>query len=269
MRAAEVDINAAIKALQPIVQREAAKLARTLPSSVTLDDLKAAGLEGAWQAARDFNGSGSLQAFAAQRIHQRMMDYLRTTHPAGRSGKKIVAASGDDEIDLAASDDDPTTRLEHSQQFEAAMRTMKPRNRAVVECVLAGQPSRDIAAGLGISASRVSQMVNEAVSGKKRNRTPDSFDPASVPLYMGKPVPPVQKRRRNKFRELMNATPATGSRVLGTVQANSFMSEMKKAGIPYVFRTLTPTTVEVWREPSAEQMRGVGTEYIGPMKGKP
>lgn len=257
MAVKEKDINAEIKALMPIVQREAMKMARTMPASVTVDDLKAAGMEGAWQAVRDFDGGGSLKAFAVKRIFQRMVDYSRTEHPAGRSGKKITGSAGDGELDRIASDDDQAAQVELAQAYEVAMTAMKPRNREAVERVIACQPRKEVAAAMGVSVSRVHQYLGEAVNTKQRQRTPDTFDPASVPLHMGKPVPPRLTKTRNKFKELADATPATGSRVLGNVQARSFIAQLKKMKIRHVFRQVSATTIEVWREPSAEQLKGL------------
>jgi RNA polymerase sigma factor (sigma-70 family) len=250
------DLNAAIKELMPIVRAEARRMSRTLPPSVTLEALQAAGMEGAWQAARDFDGSGTLQGFAGQRIKQRMIDWVRVEHPAGRRGNKIAGTCGDDELALIASDDDPTARLEQSQEFEALMQSMKPGNRAVVERVLAGQKKQDIAAGLGVSAVRVSQLVNEAVGSKRKDRTPDNFDPAAVRLFMGQPVPPAQRKRVNRFRQMLDRMPATGHYELDPVIAQNLIAEMKKAKVRYCIRTLDSGLIGVWREPSSEQLKG-------------
>lgn len=236
----------AIATLMPIVKREASKLARKLPPSVTLDDLEQAGRVAAWRAVQAFDGRGSLQAFAAQRIQQRLLDYLRKAHPAGRSGKRPVPVSDEEAIGMLPADDDPAAEVQRAQEFEAQMKKFTPASRKAIEAVLAGRP------GPGPSAARVSAMLEG-----KRDRTPAAFDPAAVPLRMGVPVPPVNRKTRNRYRELVDLTPATGSRVLGITQAKSFVSELKKAGIRYVLRTVSPTTIEVWREPSPEQLKGL------------
>ncbi len=275
------DVSPQIVALMPIIRREAFAFIKNLPAHFELNALIQQGRLAAWEAIQKFDGRGTLEGYAVLVIRNRFIDFQRTHHPAGRNGNNIVFESLDDERDDGSACDDlladahhDNARCDGEQNFghadptadavidkltyEHAMAGMDPRRRAVVERVIAGEAKEDIAASLGVSASRVSQLLSEAATGKRRNKTPDTFDPASVPLRMGVPIPPpAGKVRRNRFKELADATPAGGSRVLGIVQARSFISQLKKMKIRHIFRiSESGTTAEVWREPTAEQLRG-------------
>jgi len=252
MKTADRAQAAAIQAHMPMVERKARKLHARLPASVVLDDLVQAGRVAVWRALQSFDGRGDVGAHVAQRVGFALVDYLRETHPAGRNGPAVVHVN-DDDLALLVADDDPAAEVQRAQEFEAVMGKFTPASRASIQRVLAGKP----ASGLGVSAAKVAAMLDG-----KRDKTPATFDPAAVPLHMGVPVPPAQRKRRNKFRELLELTPATGSCVLGNVQARSFISELKKAGIRYAARAMSPTTMQVWREPSPEQLGTTKGDHV-------
>jgi DNA-directed RNA polymerase specialized sigma subunit len=185
----------------------------------------AAGLVGAWQAARDFDGRGDREAFARQRIKQRMLDYLRTSHPAGRSGLKIVATGGDEEAQDVAAPDDVLATVTARQELDA----------------LSGAEKREAAKHLPPA----------------KRKTSPNFDPKAVKLHKGQPVPAPQRKRVNKYRQMLDRMTATDHCELDPVVANSLVSEMKKAKVRHCFRTLDNGLVGVWREPSAEQLKGI------------
>lgn len=252
------EMQRAIEALMPIVTREAKARKRRLPASIELDDMLQAGRMAAWEAVRKFDGRGDLKAFTVQLVRQRMTDYQRAEHPAGRNGPPVAFVTDEDlDAQIAQPGADPTAAAAEAREtYEAIMRGMGPRRRHIVEKLIAGESQVDIAGSLGVSASRVCQMVDEGVNGKKRNRTPDAFDPASVPLTMDDPVPAPTRNRRNKYRELLDRMGARSACVLGNVQAASLVAEMKKLRVACAYRAVSETTTKVWREPSAAQRAG-------------
>jgi RNA polymerase sigma factor (sigma-70 family) len=234
-------MNAAIKALEPVIRNVAALRKRSLPDNISLDELVQAGRVAAWGALKKWNGEGSLEGYAGQMVGFGITDYLRGTNPRGRSGKKIVGTFDDDEMASVASDDDPEATVSLRQQFEESMSTLPAKDREAVARALAGKGS----------IARVHDLL-----ANKRNRTPDAFDPDSIPLEMGAPVPPVLRKHSDKFARLLERMPATGSYTLGKVQASSLVSLMKKRGVSHLQRELEDGRVKVFREPSPEQIRG-------------
>jgi hypothetical protein len=145
-----------------------------------------------------------------------------------------------------AGTDDPAASAELAQQFEVQMAKLKPGARASVERALAGKPSP------GVSAAKVSAMLEG-----KREKTPASFDPDSVPVLMGLQVPSIQRKRVNRFARLLNRLPSGGAYRLGRVQAESLASEAKKQGVRYALRAdpQSETLMLFFREPSPEQLK--------------
>jgi len=242
-----VSTDQALQDMAPIIKREAGKLHRKLPASVTLDEVEQAARIAAWQALQDFDGRGNVQAFATQRIQQRLIDFQRAEHPAGRNGAKPVPVSDDEAAAMVPGDDDPAASVELAQQFESQMRKFAPGARAAIERAIAGKSSP------GVSAAKVSAMLEG-----KRDKTPASFDPDSVPVLMGLQVPSIQRKRVNRFAKLLNRLPSGGAYRLGRVQAESLASEAKKQGVRYALRAdpQSETLMLFFREPSPEQLKG-------------
>lgn len=260
---AQRKVDAAIEALMPIVHSEVSKRMRGLPANIERDDLLQVGRLAAWEAVTKFDGRGNIESYARKLLRDRLTDHLRTTFPAGGRNGNLVRLVSDQDVDLDARHEggDPTAEAaEAKEHLQAQLGALSPKLRAVALATLAGQSGIEIAAKRGVTPSRVCQQLRDVAescaSGKAARKTPASFDPDAVPLYIGKPVPPVDRKQMSKFRRLVELTPATGSRVLGTVQANSFISELKRAGLRWCKREVSSTTVEVWREPSPEQLKG-------------
>ena len=256
-------VDDALQALRPLCRAIALQLIRRrrLPASVTLEELEQAGMVGAWQAAERFDGRGTLAGFASIRIRGAMLDWLAQTHPGGRDGPEVtfVSIDDDDEDGHAALQlpdaSDPAAEIERDQAAKARLRALPPRERKVVQQVLAGRELAEVGAGMGVTGSRVSQLVASATRRLEtaRDRTPESFDPLAVPITVGAKIPNPQRARRNRFRELMERMPATGSVTLAATPAASLVAELKKAGIRFVKRTLDDGRVMVTREPAREQ----------------
>lgn len=252
-----------LRDLQPLCRQIAVKLVRKrgLPASVTLDELVQAGMVGAWEASQRFDGRGRLEGFAAIRIHGAMLDWLREAHPVGRDGPEVTFVSIDDDEGHEAlhlrDASDPAAEVERDQAAKARLRALPPRERKVVQQVLAGREVAQVGAGMGVSGSRASQLVASATRRMEtaRERTPDTFDPQAVPITLGAKIPSPQRARRNRFRELMERMPATGSVTLAPAPAASLVAEFKKAGVRFVKRTLDDGRVMVTREPAPEQFQ--------------
>lgn len=238
--------DAALETLMPIVRREAAKLKRALPPNVAFDEIQQAARIAAWEAIRAFDGRGNLSAFAAQRIRQRLIDFQRDSHPAGRSGKKIVPVSANDAAEMVASRDDPAAEVERAHEFEAQMKKLAPGARSAIENALAGKPATHT------SAAKVSALLD----GKKA-RVSAAFDPHAVMIRVGVPVPAMASpSRQNKSEALIARMPAGSSVILATTAAHTLVRAMREQKIRYTLRKRSDTTAEVWREPTTEQLKG-------------
>ena len=86
----------------PLVRRIAMKTIRSLPSSVTLDDLLSAGWIGLAEALRrrtDSMDEEQFEAYASHRVHGSILDYLRSLDPLSRklrgASRRITDATAD------------------------------------------------------------------------------------------------------------------------------------------------------------------------------
>ena len=257
--------DARLRELKPLCRSIAVKLQRRLrlPANIELDDLVQAGMVGAWQAVERYDGRGSLTGWAARRISGAMLDHLRQEHPAGRGGPEVQFVSLDETDadgnsgmpELPDQGADHADVLERQEAAQQRLRSLTAGQRGIVSEVLEGRTLAAIGAARGYSESRASQVVGESVArlNGARERTPDSFDPAAVRIKVGAKIPDPRRMYRNRFRELMNRMPATGSVELGPTPAASLIAEFKKAGIRYCRRTLDSGLVQVTREPAPEQ----------------
>jgi hypothetical protein len=216
---------------------------RTLPASVTLDELVQAGRVAVWQASGKWNGQGDFEAFASERVNWAFKDYLRKLKPGGRNGPAVEFVDVDDAHGLAA-DDDTAAECQRRQQFEETMSALPAKDRDAVARALAGKPG-------GPSAAKVVAMVEG-----KRNRTPDGFDPDSVPVLMNLPVPPLAEPKVSRFARLLDRMPAGSAVELGNLQAEALIRHSRTRGIKCVRRKKTATTMLVFREPTDKQLKG-------------
>lgn len=243
--------------LRPFVKGVAARLIRrlSLPVSVTQDELEAAGLVGAWEAVKRFDGRGTLEGFASTRIRGAMLDWLRTTHPLGRNGPSATFIELDDNVDLPA--DGASPEVEAARLSEAAhrLRALTPGERRLAKKVLAGEQLKDIAAAEGVDPTRITQRLNGAIARmeKGHSKIPDSFDPKAVKVVVGEKVPRTQAPR-GKIVELLARIPPRGSVRLEAGIADSLCRAMRERKIRYARRKLPGGLVHITREPSPEQL---------------
>jgi hypothetical protein len=209
-----------------------------MPASADIEDVRQIARIAAWEADVEFVGTGSREGFISQRVQRRIIDWQRQQTPGGRDSPGYQFADVDDAHDLAGPDD-PAGDLEHSREFEARMSALPKAVREQAEGVLSGR---------GKSSDKLLSLVESA---PKRAASSTAFNPDAVLIRMGSM--PSTKERTNKYRQLMDRMPATGSVVLHTVAAEALRCELKEAGLAYMTCGAGPGKTEVWREPSPEQ----------------
>lgn len=211
-----------------------------MPASADLDDVRQVARIAAWEADTEFvPGSGSREGFIVQRIQRRIIDWQRQQTPGGRNSPGYQFADVDDAHDLAAPDD-PAGDLEHSREFEARMSALPKAVREQAEGVLSGR---------GKSSDKLLSLVESA---PKRPSGSTAFDPNAVLIRMGSM--PTPRKRVNKYRQLLERMPATGSVVLSVSAASALVTEFHRAKIAYMTdEKKYPGKLEIWREPSPEQ----------------
>jgi DNA-directed RNA polymerase specialized sigma24 family protein len=238
------EIDSFLKNYEPMIKRTVSVRMRGLADNVSSDDLMQAGRVAVWESINKFDGRGQMGAYVLQQIKFALAENLRTNHPAGRYGRKIVGISDDAAMEAASSDDDPVAELQRKQEFQLSMNSMSKKDRASVVSALAGRPSESL-------VKRVENLVSE-----RREKTTSLFNPFSVLITTGDPVPPIIVRVKNKYKQLANRMPATGACVLGRVQAASLVRVMTEEKIKFMTRKLADGNIKVFREPSQEQVRG-------------
>lgn len=170
------DINAYL----PLVRRVVQKVARRLPSNVQRDDLLAAGVFGLVDSLQRNGGDGgaAFAWYARVRIRGAVFDELRAQDWLSRrvrdqlpGGVEARFVSFEDasicEAELAAADD-PAELVEASSERRAlawAIEQLAERDRFVVgRYYFDGARLKDIAAELGLSEPRISQIVSRALA---------------------------------------------------------------------------------------------------------
>lgn len=237
-------IDQTIKEFEPALRRMASAKARTLPASITPDELVQVGRLAVWNASSKWDGRGNFEGFARERVDWAFRDYVRKLKPGGRNGPAVEFVDVDDAHGLAA-DDDTAAEYQRRQQFEDTMSALPAKDREVVTRALAGKP-------VGVSAAKVVAMVE-----CKRNRTPDSFDPDAVPVLMNLPVPPLVEPRTSRYARLLDRIPAGGAVELEQHLADRLLRHARACGIKCVRRKKTATTMLVFREPTDKQLKGL------------
>jgi RNA polymerase sigma factor for flagellar operon FliA len=187
--AARVPTDGEVRRFLPLVKQAALQFRRRLPGNVLLDELVAAGMCGLLDALRrcDPEAGPSFEWYARVRIRGAIVDDLRTHDWLSRRQRRAVQresqapASGctgvvslDDLSSTARSAslvDDSLTPLEaalaHGDRklLDRAVQKLPEREqRIVAEHYLRDVPFKDIAADLGVSVPRVSQLHTRAMT---------------------------------------------------------------------------------------------------------
>jgi RNA polymerase sigma factor for flagellar operon FliA len=170
-----------------LVRQIAASIARRIPSHIERDELIALGALGWVEARARFDAARGVpfSGFAAMRIRGAILDGLRAADTLSRSDRKRAKASAEptaprifaseDEIDSAVDNAaaDAAEVLQHEelrQELHVALATLPERERHVLSRhFFEDVPMKAIGIELGVTESRVSQIVTAAVA-KLRNK---------------------------------------------------------------------------------------------------
>ena len=182
-RAALVELDASdlkIDLQVEMVRRIAYAMARHLPSHVDIDELVGLGNLGLVEARVRFDESRGVPfpAFAAQRIRGAMLDGLRQVDPLTRDERARVRREEEVSpvtlVEFTAAHDYPTGDVaadeliadhETMSLVRGAMETLSARERYVaMRYFFDEQPLKSVGEELGVTESRVCQIVGEAVA---------------------------------------------------------------------------------------------------------
>ena len=168
----------------PLVQQTVARIIARLPPNVLKEDLMAAGTYGLLNALRRSEDRGpAFEWYARIRIRGAVVDELRAqdwlsrrararrTSVAGSDPRAVVGFDDlpeqGQELEVAdAPDPDELVDTHRSwQSVHAAIELLPPRERLLVQMhYLQGRPLKDVAAELGVSEPRVSQLHARAMT---------------------------------------------------------------------------------------------------------
>lgn len=173
--ATESDIRGLMRDYTPLAVKIANGFKRRLPGHVRLDDLRAAAMGGLWDAARLRPDADYFESYARIRISGAIKDDLRSRDWLPRlhrarfpEGVTAVVSMTETTEGSLRSDDDVESQVEANMtmdRVQAAMELLPERKRYVlVERATTGREMKDIAAELGITQARVSQIYGEAVA---------------------------------------------------------------------------------------------------------
>lgn len=125
------------------------------------DDLVSVGLVGAWRA---WQAGERVERLLIGKAAWAMRDFLRVTQPGKRSRRVRLVSLEDMPRELAGGPpgDELLLALERQRKLDLAISLLPKRIAAAVRGVLAGERGKEIATRLGVTESRVSQMVHQA-----------------------------------------------------------------------------------------------------------
>jgi RNA polymerase sigma factor FliA len=169
-----------------LVRRIAASIARRLPSHVDRDELVSLGALG-WAEARvrfDATRGVPFAGYAAARVRGAVLDGLRAVDTLSRGERKRAKADSSptaprivsDELEVAAAVADTADTAdvleqeELRQELRRALDRLPARERHVVSRhFFDGVPMRTVAAELGVTESRISQICSGALAQLRRS----------------------------------------------------------------------------------------------------
>lgn len=169
-----------ILSLSPLVKHLARRLKnnRGLPETI-VEDLEGYGFEGAIKAVDDYDPKhgASLNTYAATRILGHMMDGLRkesgVRRIAGEVRRTRPETTGlDVERHDLADQSDPYAGVEVSETLRATLDRLPPGHRQIlVDHYLYGVTMDDISVLHGVTPSRISQIMSQALADARRAAT--------------------------------------------------------------------------------------------------
>lgn len=162
----------------PLVNRITWKIMRKLGRSIEYDDIHSIGVIGLIDAARRFDPARNVPfgSFASHRILGEILDHLRAVDPMSRHQRKRVnrgemVAYTTTSLEAKDTPLDITSQDQSSQRMLIAqgLKNLAGRKRFIIEQhFLIGYKLYEIAAHLGLSDSRVSQLKDAALADMRR-----------------------------------------------------------------------------------------------------
>jgi RNA polymerase sigma factor for flagellar operon FliA len=197
-----------------LVKQIAASVARRLPSHIERDELVSLGALGWAEARQRFDATRGVPfaGFAAMRIRGAILDGLRQCDTLTRGERRRARAeetltparivNNEEEVEAAAApqNGDTSDILAQEEMFEelrTALATLPDRERYIITRHFFEEvPMKLIGAELGITESRISQIVTATVSRLRRNFgiavLPRRPQKTSRPLKSRRPLPMIQ-----------------------------------------------------------------------------
>lgn len=175
-----------IVALQPLLRAEAGKMLRRLPSFISFDDVRSAGLLGLIRAARRADPDRAIEPFAIRCIRGAILDWLRTLDHVPRRERARRRKAGEDDSDRPCSLDaimsegwspgstPPDQRAavirgETATALASSIAKLSPIEREIVERTSLGDEILSaIAAEKGLTESRICQIRSAALKRLRR-----------------------------------------------------------------------------------------------------
>jgi RNA polymerase sigma factor (sigma-70 family) len=145
-----------------LVRSELSRFLRRVPRHVTKDDLQAAGTIGLFDALRRSSSEiPTFRHYASVRIRGAMYDELRKQDWLNR---RTRARAGSDRLTRVSDENlEGIAVLPEEDLPEISLECLPPRERHIVSKRVSGALNKDIAAELGVSEERISQIYRRAV----------------------------------------------------------------------------------------------------------
>src|SRR6478609_4575859 len=173
----------AFKKLAPIAHRIAQRYIRKIPAHELTYDLVNVALMGVWEAVtrRYKDGVPAMTALATIRAQGAVIDYLRARDWATRHSRKIgnpakmlyigeheesggfTFTAREQRITPEDEADANQTVRQRNIALEEALALLSAKDRYVMRRLLSGVAQKDVAAELGLSAPRISQIMQAAI----------------------------------------------------------------------------------------------------------
>jgi len=168
--------------LRPLALKIARGFQRKLPSSVLIEDLKAAAMAGLWESVRKYpNGGDELEWYARARIRGSIIDELRAQDWLPRNARRfglpthvirIPDLSKSAQESIQTTEETAADNILEQNRLKARLKmlvdSLPSRERFIaIELFYRDRQLKEIAANLGISEPRISQLKNRLLKRLK------------------------------------------------------------------------------------------------------